>query len=129
MRFFDFRGNLQRGRRSAANNIGFSSEDAKDASALSKTIRGILERLLKLEGNLPPESTEFEVEFTGTVVPLAHGYRGPIRWWVCNWLPGAAGAPGVYEVSSEEGLLVLDSSNDGKAVIRIEPSQYGLIGR
>jgi hypothetical protein len=127
MKFYDLRKTLGRGTRLWAKLGGFTSKDATDADQLARTITTLMQRVSDLEGKSSPEAVEFEYECPeGGTFRLAHGFQGPVRWYVTHWF-GSEYGPQLSTVhTTEAGTLTLSSLTKGYAVIRVEASQYGV---
>lgn len=135
MRFIGKDGTPGRVRRSTRDGLSF--DDVANPEALTRVIRELVQKVADLEAASPREGTEFEVEVAGAadVVRLPHGYDGNVRWIVVDWAPVVgppatvpANVPNFYRdhVNSTSNELVLLSYEAGKAVIRVEPSEYPL---
>ena len=127
MKFYDLRKTLGRGTRLWAKLGGFTREDADNADQLAKTISGLMQRVSDLEAKSSAEGVEFEQECpAGGQIRLAHGFQGPVRWYVTHWY-GSEYGPQLSTVhTAAAGTLILSSMTKGYAVIRVEPSQYGV---
>lgn len=132
MRWVNNRGDVGRGRRWPSKQASVSSEEVKDPTKLAEIIRQLSARVSELEARTGPESVEFEKDVTGTTVSpqslsLAHGFGGPVRWFVTYWRGGITVSPAVAEqTTSTKDRLDLNVYSTGRIVIRIEPSQFGL---
>jgi hypothetical protein len=92
----------------------------------------IAARIGALEANKSLGVCEFDVEIPdGGEVVLNHRLGGPVRWYVTSWRrKTAAGLIGLTEVDesgSDSNTLVLYSIVPGRAVIRVELAQAGLL--
>ena len=120
MRFFDLTGAPGRSTRAV------SSHDRSSPEEQEKTIQRLSRRLAELEARTQQEGLEFELEVTaGSSYTVLHGLTGPYRWYVTYW-KGAAGGAQFTEGASPAGALTLAANTTGRAVVRVEPSQYGL---
>lgn len=128
MRFVNSNGVLVRGSRSASGGLELvDASSIQDPQRLADTLRRLISRVSELEAKQPPEAVEFErlIPASGTV-SFAHGFGCPIRWFVTSWKRSAALMPVLTSnAASTDDILVLNSTVEGLAVIRIEPSQYG----
>ncbi len=108
-----------------------SVSDEKD---VVEQLRQTMLRVNKLEAAQAPEAIEFEVNcgtlgFPGGILELVHDFNSPVRWYVVTWCNQNGGATVtathriVQSSLSTANTLVLRSYVDGKAVIRVEPSQ------
>jgi hypothetical protein len=106
--------------------------DPKDPAKLSETIRQLTARLNRVEAQLQPEATEFEVVCgsAGALIELCHGFKGPVRWYVVCWIQADGASYPAYshilaqDSSSTSTSLFLRSYAPGRAVIRVERSQH-----
>ncbi len=135
MRFFNTTGVLGTGRRSVSGSASVQEEEVKNTSKLAEVLRGLLRRLSEVEAKVGKEPTEYEVEVTaGDTVTLTHGYNSPVRYWTVFWTrKRAIGSADPTTTStfvalgtSDPNRLVLKAVGTGRAIIRVEPSQYGL---
>ncbi len=90
-----------------------------------------MSRLASLEGQQAKDVAEYEVVCPyNSTVTIAHGFAGPVRWYVTSWKRrGYAGPPALTEIElggSDANTLVLYSQVPGRAVIRVESHQAGL---
>jgi hypothetical protein len=121
MKFFDRLGRLGRSTRAV------SGSERLDPSDQQKTIEGLSKRIAELEARLPQDAVEFEVDVVGgQSYKLNHGFRGPYRWYVTYWVGGGSGPGFTTLTEPTEGTVELLAHHSGKAVVRIEPSSYGL---
>lgn len=132
MVFIDRFGRLLKGR------LGSSGEDQAletglNQNKLHELIRAIHKRLKGLESRVQPEAIEFEqvVDATGTTVYyFNHNFGGPVRFYVTHWTRPDGGAyptsgPNIVAVAdSDSNRLAVTSTVAGKAVVRVEPSQF-----
>lgn len=125
MKFVDLTKTVRKGRANPSSQTTFQKSDAEDPQRLADTIRALQTRLATLEAAKEPEPTEVELQLTPGELVIHHGFKGAVRWYVTHWF-GATEGPKLRTVSNEPGYLKLHSSLDGLAVIRIEPSQYGV---
>jgi hypothetical protein len=115
---------------------GLSIGTSKEASTvtMAEQMRQVMLRVNRMEAALPPEATEFEVNVgaAGALVELRHNTGGLVRWWVTQWIRQSstvatvAGHSLVEDPSSNLDTLFLKSYVTGRAVIRVEPTQFGL---
>jgi hypothetical protein len=106
--------------------------DDKDTAELVRVVKDLSARVQTLEANSPPESVEFEVQFsTGSSETLQHGFGCPVRWWVTDWAAGENGVSpmgmSMYRSASDNNSITIFSAYEGKAVIRVEKSQFGVL--
>lgn len=133
MRFFDFLGRLKRSPADRSGYINIPSPDQMDVEKLCKLLKEINERINNLEKRSLPEATEFEITFTNTAIPVAicHNWGCPIRWYVVRIYPTLSTvATSIQEYVSNPRVdnsktLVLQATQTCRAVIRVEPSEYG----
>lgn len=125
IRFYNLNGVLQRARRFASKT---SEADDSDPQKLSELVKKLSDRIHELESKVPPDSVEFEVDVPNLAqkVYLRHDFNCPVRWYVTAWRAnGTVGGHSLCEDSeSTENVLVIRSNQTGRAVIRIEPSQF-----
>jgi hypothetical protein len=106
-----------------------------DVTKLAEVLRKIGERIGLLESVQRPDYNEYELEVSsGVTYTLQHDFGGAVRWYVVDWAPTEANimvpsaAPAfVRTQATTAGSLVLRSTCDGKAVIRVESSQIGVV--
>lgn len=125
MRFVSLAGALQRARRYVSGSPR-QDVDVDSLDKLGDILRQMSKRIAVLEALSPPESLEIEIQVgtAGASISLAHNFGSPVRWWVVGW-SGVIVAPVlVQNVASTNNVLVLRSYASGRAIIRIEPSQY-----
>jgi len=125
-------GLLGRTRRAVSQPASVQDLDVKDPAKIGEALRQLTVRLNKLEAQAAPEATEFEVDLpgTGALVELPHGFKTrQVRWTVVGWfcrvgsVSPAAQPNLVYDPSSTVTSLFLRSYQQGRAIIRVEPSQ------
>ena len=83
-------------------------------------------RIEELERLAVPEPTEFEVAVGASgSVTMEHGFNSQVRWYVTHW-KASSGGPNLRtdEANTTLNSLVLISGAAGKAIIRVEPSQF-----
>ena len=101
-----------------------------DPVKLAEQLRQVMLRVNKLEAIAGKEGTEFEATCLagGAMVELRHGFNGPVRWYVTKWLRTVGGtvngASLVESNTSTPNTLFIRSFIQGRAVIRVEPSNY-----
>jgi hypothetical protein len=120
----------------STNVVNPDKDDAGASTAdIVRTMRKLSQRIARLEAVAQAESTEFEVVVGtgGATSELYHGYGGPVRWWVTTWMqqPDLGASPTtapilVRDTSSTGKILILQSYVAGRAVIRVEPSNYDM---
>lgn len=109
-----------------------SVEDVKDPVKLAETIRLLSIRVQELEARIPTEAVEFERNITGSAgVPVDHTFEHNlgthVRWYVVYWNSTTNTVPVIsYQATSTVNKLVLRSSQSGRIVLRLEPTQYGI---
>lgn len=98
--------------------------DPSDPSKLTRTLNALHQRLSSLERTRPPEYQEFELDCgsSGTVT-CQHDYNAPVRYVIVHWKGSAAPNLNVNESLSTTSALVLNSSVQGRAVVRVERAQ------
>lgn len=129
-RFVDLNGDIKKGRpQGAIGQAVASKDDLSDPERLADTLKDIMRRLAKLEEVRPNDWTEFEVQCgtAGATISLPHNFECPVRYSVVHWKGSAAHALTVNETSSTNKILVLNSYVAGRAVVRVEKSQYGVV--
>lgn len=100
---------------------------------MARILRSIFRRLSELEGRSPPAGTEFEVSVStaGASVRLEHNFGCQVRWTLVDWGKTDTGAAPVTSpdlvrdaTKTTVNVLYLNSYVAGKAIIRVEPSQW-----
>lgn len=131
-RFVDRTGTVGKSRRSKASGASYSPDDLKDPEKAAEVVTRLASRLATVEGQLPPDSVEFDVTCpAGGTVTIQHGFTGPVRWYVTSWRRNTnAGTYSLTELvdSSQTAIpktLKLYSKVSGQAVIRVEAVQNG----
>ncbi len=129
MRFIDISGTLAKARRNVSGSgAPLSEQDIAEPRRLSEALRDLVRRVGDLEGKSPPEGLEIEKDVStgGALVTIEHNFNSSVRWWVTSWKNASSGHSLVWNTASDTNKLVLASYVAGRAVIRVEPSQYGL---
>lgn len=129
MQFFDARGVAQKGRRqvSGQSQLLGRSDVESNPQRLVDVINALSKRVSELEARIPPEAIEFELDVTATnTYVVVHGFPGSVRWYPTHWSQGVGVAEFVQVPNPTTGQLSLYSASTGKAVIRVEPSQFGV---
>lgn len=127
MRFFDLFGRLQRATRAKSVRKGVSERFVDDPNRLSELLSDLEARVAQLEAKELPEAVEFEVDVgtAGAPVQLNHNLDCPVRFFVTSWKSSTNNPPSLLlDTSSTTFMLVLRSYVAGRAIIRIEPSQF-----
>jgi len=127
VRFFDLLGKLGRARRSVSSHAMAQKSDVEDPQRLADVLREMQSRVAALEAAVGQSAVEFELDVPddGTV-SMDHGLGGSIRWSVVHWY-GSAYGPCLSTVpSAVPGRLTLRSALAGRAVVRVEQSQYAV---
>ncbi len=131
MKHFNADRTIARGRRNVREGSSVGHEAVSDPKELANILSRNMGRLSALEGSQALEVAEYEVvcPYNSTIV-LAHGFNGPIRWYVTSWKRKSYAGPwALTEVEfggSDANTLVLYSQVPGRAVIRIERQQASL---
>lgn len=132
MKHVNANGTSFKGRRYKSNPQGIDTDAAKDPEAIAKAVNKATERLVAIEATVTTDVTEFE--FTAPslgTIRLNHGFNGPVRWYVTSWKrKGTAGVCSLTEVESggsDANTLVLYSLSPGRAVVRVERQQAGIL--
>ena len=124
---------VAKARRSVTQGLSVSDPSQEpDQAKLAETMRQVMVRVNKLEASTSPEGTEFEVNLGtgGGLVELFHNFKGPVRWFVVAWICTTGTrypvrSPQIVQDSSSTSTsLFLRSYVAGRAVIRVESSQY-----
>lgn len=124
-RFFTVARVLLRARRQPTGGKVSLSSDSSTSQIIDE-LKRLGARVEELEANRPQPWSEFEFDVTaGGTHRIEHGYGCPVRYYITNWV-GAAAPSLSKSTASTNDVLVLSSLNAGRAVIRIEKSQYGL---
>lgn len=106
-----------------------------DPKQLLEAVLKLSKRVSELEADRSPPWIDFEKQVSngGALVTLAHNFGTPVRWYVVHWgktdagTTPAAGHSLVMSATSDSNHLVLASYVTGKAVIRVEPSDYPVL--
>ena len=130
MNFFGSDGNNGKLRRAVSQESSYDG----DVTKLAEVLRKIGERIGLLESVQRPDYNEYELEVTyGTTYTLQHNFGGAVRWYVVDWAPPEDNgftdiAPAfVRSPNTISGSLILNCYSTGKAVIRVESSQTGVV--
>lgn len=129
MKFIDILGAIRRGTRFVSGTDNLQADEIKSDDKLAEILRRFSRRITNVEYQVPPEPTEFEVSITsGTSFTLTHGFNCPVRYYITSWVV-ASGSTYVLGLSvdtanTDSNKLTLKPDNSGRAIIRVEPSQY-----
>lgn len=128
MRFVDIYNVLGKARRAVTKSQLVSEADVSDTRKLTELFRDLIGRVVALEAKDVPEPYEKEIDVStaGATVTLQHSFGCPVRWYVTHWKNATAGPSLVWNSASDSNHLVLASYVAGRAVIRVEPSPYGV---
>lgn len=101
----------------------FTPDLATDKRRLSEVVMRLLRDIATLKRRWWPEYMDFRdraVDATGTTFyRLRHGFGGRVNFWVVRWV-GVAAPNLVYDATSDNDTLVLTSTSEGTATIRVE---------
>lgn len=133
-KFVDIYGVIAKARRFVSGAANVNEEEVKNPTKLAEILRGILARVTDIEANLPPPSIDFEIEVgaEGELAELHHNMNTNVRYYVVFWTKTRTGsypaaAPVlVADETSTDNILVLRSSSEGRAVVRVEPAFKGI---
>lgn len=121
-RAFSTRGDSLKSRRKTSSNERVGIDAVEDSSRLLEIINRLSTRVAELEASRPQSYTEFYVDFDNSTHTLSHGIKGGIKWWVTKNETGSS-VDAVPVLSTETSLSVY-SVGTGRAVVRIEPSEF-----
>lgn len=125
MRFVDLNGVLGKARRAFSGSDNLSESDVQDPRKLAELLRAAMRRIAALEANAQPDAVEFEIDATmGSTSLLQHGFGCPVRYWVVSWV--GSGGPQFYVNTSQttSDVLALSTAVSGRAIVRVEASQF-----
>ena len=137
MRFIDNNGSQAKGRRQYSGHENIQTTDVQNPTRLLTIIKNFLTRLSRVESERPPDSVEFEVDYTTSGAPTVifnHGISGPVRWYITSLQVASppAATPALvsfatsFDIDGQTSLRWSASATvTGRAVVRFESSQFG----
>jgi len=123
-RFVSVAGVKKTGRGYASAKLSLGATDVNDPEKLIQAFNAIHNRLSELEKTKPAEYIDFELDCktTGTV-QCQHNFNAPVRFTLVHWKGSAAPTLNQNEAASTANLLVLNSTVQGRAIVRVERAQ------
>lgn len=99
--------------------------DVQQPAKLARLLARLLAAVATLRRPFVPRRIDFEdvtVSTSGAAVSLEHGFKGRVRWWVCDWDSAASTAPYLKRSTAltTATTLVLLSYVAGTVCIRVE---------
>lgn len=133
--FISLQGTTGKGRRQVAQAQSFNVTEVTEPDRLTDLLRKLERRVSELEARQVPDYAEYEVNLgtAAALTKLTHGFNCPVRFSVVHWTKVTGGAYPtaapvlVVDDTSTDSVLVLRSHVAGRAVIRVERSQHGLM--
>lgn len=123
-RFVAVTAGVKPGRSGSSRVTSLTTEGAKDPAQIVQTVTQLHRRISELEANRPPEFIEFErdCKSSGTV-SMTHNFKSPVRYSVVHWKGSSMPNLNVNEASTDTNTLVLNTTVQGRAIIRVERAQ------
>ncbi len=135
MKFVTASGIIAKARRFLSAPVSIDDGDAANPEKVAKMLRALANRVSELETRVGPEGLEFEVNVGayGALTSISHNFGSAIRWYVVTWtqIGGYSFPTGpsvlVEDATSDSNTLRLRSYAAGRAIVRVEQSQVGIV--